>query len=390
VVPLWEVVLLLLLGFGVLLFHGVAVVLAYQMPPVEPDPPERPPSRTPTVSVIIAARNEEGDLGDCLDSLLRQDYPDLEIIVVDGNSTDRTVEVARARGPRVRVLSEPPLPAGWVGKCWACWTGAQAARGELLLFTDADVVHHPATVRTAVRYFEDERADVLTFTPLTETKSFLERVVVPFQMQMLLTYFRAPRTNRDGSSAAVITGQFWLTTRTAYDRVGGHAAVRGYVLEDVRMAQLYRAAGLRLRLAWVPELLLTRAYPSDRDLFEGLLKNIHGTEFRAAVQVGSIVGLVVFFWLPLALFPYAVWVGSLPLALMGALLWGALIAKHVGFARAGRVPGAYGLLFPLAAGYYMVLLGASIRHQGGRGAVTWKGRTYGTEVSPDGARPPGP
>jgi chlorobactene glucosyltransferase len=360
------------------------------MPSVGPDPPALLPARTPLVSVIIAARNEEADLGDCLDSLLAEDYPAFEVLVVDGNSTDRTVEVARARGPRVRVLSEPPLPAGWVGKNWACWIGAGAAKGELLLFTDADVIHHPASIRTAVRELTSARADVLTFTPRGEKGRFWERVVLPFQMQMLLTYFRAPRANRDDSSAAVLTGQFWLTTRAAYDRVGGHEAVRAYVLEDVRMAQLYRAAGLRLRVAWTPDLLVTRMYPNDRDLFEGLLKNIHGTEFRAGRQLAFLAALVGFFWLPLGLLPYGVLVGSLPVAILGAILWAALFAKHVGFARAGGIPGRYGLLYPLAVGYYVVVIATSLRHQGGRGAVTWKGRTYGIDVSAGGARPPSP
>ena len=371
-----EVVLLLALGLIALLFQGAAIYLALLVPKVEGGGDPAATGPLPTVSVIVAARNEEEDLGPALDSLLAQEYPGLEILVVDGRSTDRTREVARARGPRVKLVEEPPLPPGWVGKNWGCSLGAQAASGELLLFTDADVVHRPGSVRSAVLHLLREHADLVTLIPRTETRGVWERVVLPFHIQMVLTYFRAPRINRDTSRAAAATGQFLLTTRSAYARVGGHAAVREFVLEDVRLAQLYRAAGLKLRIGWAPELLSTRMYRDRAEMFEGLLKNIHGTEYRLARQVGFLVGLVGFFWLPLGLLPFGLAVGSLPLVAMGALLWIALFGKHVGFTRAVKVPAGYGLLFPVAVGYYVLLVAASIRRGESDAPIEWKGRSY--------------
>jgi chlorobactene glucosyltransferase len=376
--PLAIVGLLLALSVLVLLFHGVAIVLALQMPRIDPAPPGATSEPLPTVSVIVAARNEEVDLPACLEGLLAQDRPATEILVVDGASEDRTAAIAASYGPRVRLLREPPLPPGWVGKNWGCQLGAGEAKGELLVFTDADVRHHPATLRTAVAWLRGEAADVGTLVPRTEAGSFWERVVMPFQTQMVLTYFRAPRANRDSSSAAALTGQFWITTREAYEAVGGHAAVRGYVLEDVRLAQLYRAAGKRLRVGWAPELLVTRMYRDREEMFEGLLKNVHGTEYRAARQVGFLAGLIGLFWLPLGLLPLGWYEGSLPLVGMGAFLWIALFGKHVGFTRGTRLPAVYGLFFPLAAGYYVALVAASLRHQGRRASVVWKGRRYAT------------
>ncbi len=373
--PLPLVGLLLALAALTLLFQGVAIYFAYLVPRIdaEPTPALADP---PKVSVIVAARNEEEDLGGALDSLLAQSYPNLEIIVVDGRSTDRTREIALARAPRVRLIDEPPLPPGWVGKNWGCEQGARAATGELLLFTDADVVHQPDSIRVAVARLAADRADLLTLTPRTETDGFWERVVMPFHTQMVLTYFRAPRINRDDSTAAAATGQFWLTPRTAYDRVGGHAAVKEYVLEDVRMAQLYRAAGLRLRLGWAPELLATRMYRNRHEMFEGLLKNIHGTEYRRSRQLLFLAGLIGFFWLPLGLLPFGLAVGSLPLIAVGAFLYVALFGKHVAFTHAVRVPAEYGLLFPLAVGYYVALVLVSIRRGEAGAAVVWKGRAY--------------
>ncbi len=233
-VPLDVVLVVLVAGLATLIYHGITVVLAYQVPRLDPAPPSPPRDRWPRVTAVIAARDEETDIGACLDSLLAQDYPDLEVIVVDGGSSDRTREIARGRGARVQLLEEPPLPAGWVGKNWACAMGAKAATGEFLLFTDADVRYHPATVRTTVEYGIREGADLVTLGGRLEMVGWWERVVLPFMIQLVLTYFRTPRVNEPLSRAAMANGQYTLVRRSAYDEVGGHAAVRGAVLEDVR------------------------------------------------------------------------------------------------------------------------------------------------------------
>lgn len=371
---LWVVVLLLLASVVVLLFQGVAILFAYTMPILPPAPPGPAPARR--VSVVIAARNEENDLPTTLDGLLAQDYPNLEIVVVDGASTDGTGSIIDARAPRVRRIEEDPLPSGWVGKNWACWTGAQSTSGEWLLFLDADVRTHPAAVRTVVEWAEKEKADVTSIAPTVEMVGFWERVVLPFYIQTILVYFRAPRVNRDSSGAAIANGQFCLVRRSAYERAGGHAAVRGYVLEDIELARRVKGSGGRLRMAQAPELARTRMYRDRHEMFEGLLKNVHGREFSAVRMVGFLVGLITLFLLPLAVLPLGLLTGSLLLTGMGALLWIALFGKHVGFARGVRAPAAYGLLFPLAVGFYLVLITTSlVRGVQGR-PVTWKGRSY--------------
>ncbi len=367
--------LLLLAAGGVLVFQGVAVVFALQMPRLDPAP-VRPGAVRPRVSVIVAARNEETDLPACLDTLLAQDYPDLEITVVDGGSTDRTREIARARGPRVRLLEEPPLPPGWVGKNWACHLGAGVATGEYLLFTDADMRYHPAAVRRSVEWAESERADLVTLAPRIETVGFWEKVVLPFYTQMVLTYFRTPRVNRPRSRAAMANGQFTLVRRAGYTAGGGHARIRGAVLEDVRLAQEFRRAGRRLRVAWAPDLLATRMYRDRHEMFEGLLKNVHGLRFSAARQAGFLAALVGFFWLPLGLLPLGLVLHDPLVAGVGALLAAAIFTKHAAFAHGARGSALYGLLFPLAVGFYVVLVSASLlRGIAGR-PLAWKGRTY--------------
>jgi chlorobactene glucosyltransferase len=374
VLPTWSVVVLLLASVGVLLYQGLAILYAYQMPTLAPAPPS--PAPTDRVSVVIAARNEVDDLAGTLDTLLVQDYPNLEIVVVDGGSTDGTPALIDARAPRVRRIDETPLPDGWVGKNWACWTGAQATEGDWLLFVDADVRVHPAAVRTVVAWAKSEGADLATLSPRVEMRSFWERVILPFTIQMILTYFRAPRANRPDSRAAIANGQFLLIRRSTYMRLGGHEAVRSYVLEDIELARRARAIGAKLRIAHAADLAVTRMYREPAEMFEGLLKNIHGTDFSALRLVGFGWGLVGLFLLPLGLLPLGLWVGNLPLILMGALLWVALFGKHVGFARGLGAPAAYGLLYPVAVAYYVRLVSVSLARGLRRQPVRWKGRSY--------------
>jgi chlorobactene glucosyltransferase len=369
-------VLLVVYAVLVLIVQGVPLYLAAQMPHLRGPRASTPPAPPPLVSVIIPARNEEDVLGSCLDGLLAQSYPSLEILVVDGDSTDGTRAVAQAREPRVAVLDEPPLPEGWVGKNWACWNGAQRARGELLLFMDADVVLDRDAVTTAVEWAQRDRADLVTFAGRIEMVGAWQKIVLPFYIQMVLTYFRTPRVNRADSRTAMANGQFLLVRRSAYDGTGGHPAIRDRVLEDVALAQQFRAAGKILRVAWTPELVTTRMYRSSHAMYEGLLKTVSGVRFSAAREAGFAVALVAFYWLPLALLPAGLWTGSVWVIGFGAFLWVALFGKHVAFNRAAQASAIYGLLFPVAVGYYLVLVLVALgRGMTGR-PVRWKGRSY--------------
>jgi chlorobactene glucosyltransferase len=375
--PVWAVVAIIVGSWVALLYQGLAILLAYDMPRLGAAAPSPVPTASPKVSVIIAARNEEMDLPGTLDDLLAQDYPNLEIVVVEDRSTDGTRAVIDARATRVRCVDPPPLPTGWIGKNWACATGARATTGDWLLFLDADVRTHPAAVRTALDWAREQQADLATLATKIDMVGFWERLVMPFYVQMTLVYFRSSRVNRPGSSAAMANGQFWLTPRAAYERVGGHDSVRNKVLEDVEIARRYRAAGLTLRIAWAPELAHTRMYRGRREISEGLVRTIQGSGVSAARLAGYAAGLFVLFLLPLAVLPIGLATGSLLLAGMGAFLWIALFGKHVAFARAVGAPGAYGLAYPAAVVAYMgLLLTAFGRRLVGR-PVQWKGRAYG-------------
>ncbi|EQD73662.1 integral membrane protein, partial [mine drainage metagenome] len=175
---------------------------------------------------------------------------------------------------------------------------------------------------------------------------------------------------------------------SVYESVGGHRAIRGYVLEDIALARLLKSAGARMRVVWAPDLAVTRMYCDRHEMFEGLLKNIHGLRYSAARQAGFLAGVIGFYLLPLLILPFGLVAGSLPLIGMGGFLWIALFGKHMGFVRAVGAPWAYGLLYPLAAGFYVALLTASLV-DGSRGRpVRWKGRLYARSPDPWVAGPP--
>jgi chlorobactene glucosyltransferase len=369
-------VLLVVAAVLVLLYQGWALLLAAEMPRLDPAPRAEGAAPGPKVSVVIAAKNEELELDASLTTLLRQDYDRFDVIVVDGRSSDGTRSVAERGGPRVRCLEEPLLPTGWVGKNWACWNGARATDGNWLLFMDADVRLHPTAIRTTLEWALREKAALATIAPRVEMVGFWERVILPFYVQMVLAYFRAPHVNRPSSRSAMANGQYWLVRRKDYEELGGHESVRSFLLEDVAIARRFRAAGKRLRVAWTPALAVTRMYRDRREMFEGILKNIHGTDFSAARQTGFLVALVGLFWLPLGVLPLGVLAGDLPIAGLGAFLYFALFGKHAVFARAVGAPAAYGLLYPLAVGFYIVAVATSLVRGLRGGTVTWKGRAY--------------
>lgn len=376
-VALWTAVFLLVLAVAVLVYQGLAILFAYEMPRLDPMASrEGPPPSFPELSVVIAARNEVVDLPQTLEDLLAQDCVPGEIVVVDGGSTDGTTAVVDAWSPRVRRIDEPPLPKGWVGKSWGCWTGARATRGKWILFMDADVRTHRAAVRTVLEWAQREEADLASIGSRIEMRSFWERAILPFYVQMVLVHLRSSRVNRPRSRAATANGQFLLVRREAYERLGGHESVRAAVLEDVALAERFRNGGRSLRFAWAPDLASTRMYRGREEMFDGLLKTVHGTKYSSTVQIGRLAGLIGLFLLPLGLLPLGWAVGSTALIAMGIVLWVALFGKHVAFARAVGAPAAYGLLYPVSVAYYIAVLAASIGRGGSRRPVYWKGRAY--------------
>ena len=330
------------------------------------------------MSVVIAARNEELDLPATLDRLLAQDYPNLEVVVVDGGSTDGTRGVIDARAPRVRLVDEPPLPPDGSARTGRAGPGRARPGASGSYSSTPTCASMPATRPDRVGWAERERRRPRDASlPEIEMAASGSGAVLPFYIQMVLTYFRAPHVNRSSSRTAMANGQFCLVRRAEYEALGRprrdpiHRA-RG---RGARPEVPGRRAG-RSRVALGPDLVRTRMYRDRAEMFEGLLKNVHGTEFSAARQVGFLVGLVGLFWLPLAVLPLGLLTGDYLATAFGALLAFALFAKHVVFARAGTRSRRLRTLVPPRGRVLRGGRGLVPRHGLRGGTVGWKGRSY--------------
>jgi GT2 family glycosyltransferase len=226
----------------------------------------------PLVSIIVPAHNEERVIADCVASLLASDYPELEVVVVLDRCSDRTRELLEPfteRDPRLRVIENASCPPDWAGKCNAARVGAEAARGRMLLFTDADVRFDPALVRAAVGLLRRDRRGLLSLLPRVVATTWVERIVQPIAAFALMMMYPIDKVNREYRRRPFANGQFMLFDRSVYERIGGHTATKNDLLEDIAFARLVEASGARVGLAFGVDMLEVRMYASYAALHEG-------------------------------------------------------------------------------------------------------------------------
>jgi hypothetical protein len=326
------------------------------------------------VSAIVPARNEEATIASAVDSLAAQ--PEIkEILAVNDQSSDGTaaeLERLAARYKQLHVLETKALPSGWVGKNYAVSLGAAQATGDWLLFTDADGVHLPGSTARALADATATGAGLVSYSPEQETHTWWERALIPFVYSRLGQKFPYDAVNDPNSPAAAATGQYLLIRREDYERIGGHAAVAGEVLEDVALARLAKQAGIHLHFASGLGIMRVRMYRTFGAMWQGWTKNLYplmgGTSRAAGRELRGVVP-----WIPLLLLlltPVHVMLGALGVVL--------LAGRHAAYAatlRRNRFPTAHALYYMLAVTLYAAVLLTSEWHYA-RGRVVWKGREY--------------
>ena len=350
--------------------------------------------RFPRVSVLVPARNEAHRITPCATSLKAQDYPDFEVIVLNDNSEDRTAEVLLGLGyatedsARFRLLNGTPLPTGWIGKAWACHQLARAATGDYLLFTDADTIHAPGTIRAAISQAQATRADLLTVWPRQITGTWSEKLVIPLLFLLGIGIYpfaifellqNSPRLSSllprsFLRSLGAANGQFILFKRAAYEQIGGHERVRSHMVEDVALGREVSARmceGMRLITCDAKEFVSCRMYESFAEVWEGFTKNLRAV-FEESLFTFLLTGaiLAACFFLPFVLIALPVgWRGLI--ASQIALIYLLRIILTIRF----RTSWLGCVLHP--AGYLLSLLIGlnSWRKSAGKG-VSWKGRVY--------------
>lgn len=277
-------------------------------------PPSDLPAPAPFISVLIPARNEEKRIRPCLGTLVDSNYPHLEILVLDDHSSDGTADLVqkRAQGDsRIRLLAGQELPSGWTGKAWACHQLAQAAKGEFLVFVDADTRFSDITLSQAVSLAVNQKADLISLWPYLEAKSWSEHLIIPFVHLFILLYLPHWLGGRSASLGAA-NGQFLLFRRSAYEKIRGHESVAGHLVEDIALGRKMRAAGFRVlnqdgtNPGHHIALVRCRMYDNFQDLWNGFTKNLYPAfdgrfgafvffqMFQAVVLVGPFVLLIFF------------------------------------------------------------------------------------------------
>lgn len=231
----------------------------------------------PFVSILVPARNEEKNIASCIQSLLEQEYENYEILVLDDGSEDKTGSILQglaANNDTLRVLQGKPLQEGWYGKHWACHQLAEKARGQWILFTDADTVHKSTMLSSAIRAGEADKADLLTAFVQEEMISIGERLTVPFPvwsifalLPVIIGYlFKLP-------AFSAVNGQFMLFRKSSYRSIGGHGAIRDHAVDDVALGRLIVKTQLKWRIYDATKHVSCRMYTSFEEALQGFSKN---------------------------------------------------------------------------------------------------------------------
>jgi chlorobactene glucosyltransferase len=354
---------------------------------VEPCPA---PDDAPLISVCIPARDEERNIGRCVEALLAQTHPNFEIIVLDDRSTDATGEILRryaAQDNRLKVLDGSELPPGWAGKPHALTQAAKAAHGAWLCFVDADTFLEPGALASVYAKTVETGADLFTIMTRQIVLTFWERAVLPLVMTALSVGFSPRKVNDPRRADAIANGQFILIKHAVYDATGGHQAIKGSIVEDKDLALLVKGAGYRLVLADGRAVASTRMYTTLAEMWEGWTKNIYlGLRDDRGLLVLGVFGAFLAFTAALLLPLWMLggvaftltdpgWEASTVLV-EAVLLWVYLIYWRVLASRDMGIPAWYALTTPLGAGVFAaMMLASAFKVLSGQG-VTWKGRTY--------------
>jgi chlorobactene glucosyltransferase len=334
-----------------------------------------PTRSSPMVSVLVPARNEQRSIAGCVQSLLEQDYPNYEVIVLDDQSSDGTraiLEQLSPSNPRLRLLDGKPIPGEISGKNWACVQLSREAKGDLLLFTDADTTHREHMLSSVVTTLLGENADLLTGFPRQEVHSWGERILVPFFSWVILCFIPlslAYRLNLSFLSSGV--GQFMLFKREAYQAIGGHESVSASIVEDISLVRRIKSSKLRWRMIHLADLTSCRMYQDSREAIDGFSKNLFAVfDYRLIPFLFAFLWLLVLFWEPFILLAngeYSTQSELIAICIgLAFLLW---LLTYIDLG----IPLWLAFLYPLTILATVIVAGRSAIYSI-RGYSTWKGR----------------
>jgi chlorobactene glucosyltransferase len=355
--------------------------------------PAPPPAEAPLISICIPARNEEDNIRTCVEAALGQDYPNIEIVVVDDRSADATLTQLREITSRVShliLVDGSDLPEGWAGKPHALYQASAVARGEWLCFVDADTFLAPQAISSCYAKALETKADLFTVMTKQILGSFWEKAVMPLVMTALSVGFSPRKINDPNRREAVANGQFIMIKRGIYDAIGGHEKVKDKIVEDKAISEQVKWNGHRLILADGTQVIRTRMYTSLETMWVGWTKNIYlglrdHTTMLLLGAFGAMLALIAALFLPIWPLFGLTWVlkgggwMSLAVIFQAMMIWGYLIHVRARVARGMNISAWYAVTTPLGAGVFAaMMLTSAWRVISGKGVI-WKGRTYHPE-----------
>lgn len=329
------------------------------------------PKNHPPVAIVVPARDEADVIARSVGSLLTQDYAGpFRVILVDDCSTDGAAEIARALpgAERLTVLSGAPRPDGWAGKLWAVHQGVGQTQEELVLLTDADIAHDPSHLSTLVAQAEEIDADMVSEMVKLNCETLAERALIPAFVYFFALLYPFDRVNDPGDKTAAAAGGTVLIRRRALDRIGGIAAIRGALIDDVTLSRAVKPGG-RIFLGHSEQARSIRPYPGFGEVWRMVARSAYvQLRYSPLLLLGSLLGLSLIFLVP----PLSGLMGSW----VGLAAWGLMAMTFLPSLRRFGLSPLWALSLPLIAVFYMAAtLGAAIDHHRGRGVV-WKNRAY--------------
>ncbi|HXL73334.1 MAG TPA: glycosyltransferase [bacterium] len=357
---------------------------------VKPPRIDRKRKKWPHVSILIPARNEAKRIGPCLKSLLEQDYPNYEILVLDDRSTDDTFDLVQrcgksdpltraahlGRAPhRVKIFEGKALPEGWLGKPWACYQLSLKARGEWLFFIDADTWHLPETLKRTVQMAEAGKAEALSLLTRQITRTWMEALVIPVMAFHLLAFFPARlalKAKSRFSRFAGVSGQFIFIRRSVYQAFGGHQKVKNEVVEDLNLGKRLVLKGYRVVLGDGSDFSFCRMYTNAGEVWDGFSKNFFpAVGYSIPLFINAIVVLILG-----GILPFVVLMGCVktplfwPALVFSLVLWSIRLLQAVQYRMS-----KWSVLFHPLGCFLFALIGLnSFRWYFWRGHGYWKGR----------------
>jgi cellulose synthase/poly-beta-1,6-N-acetylglucosamine synthase-like glycosyltransferase len=341
---------------------------------------------TPKVSIILPARNEENFIGKCLDSLIKQDYQNYKIIVIDDSSDDSTWKIISEyakNNSKIVPVSAKPKPDGWIGKNWACMEGYDKATGELLLFTDADTNHSKNVISLAVAHLNSFDLDALSAIPKMLTLDFWTSITLPMISTFLHTRFSALNVNNPSKKTGYFFGSFFIIKKETYEKVGMHEGVKHEIIEDGALGKKVKESGYKMKMVR-GEHLIEAVWARDKGTLWDALKRLM---IPLYLQSGKIAIGIFFAVLFLLFIPFPIFLTSILIptesistkilcitaAMASILIYiGAIIEVKIGIGLKLR----YAIFAPL--GSIVVVLGflSGLLQAKRSSSISWRGRKY--------------